>query len=316
MLSILAQIFPFFALVACGYFAVHLKLFSVKAIPSLSIYVLYFAAPCMIYRFTSITPIHSMFNPIIGISYLTCSFVMVALTIYLQRYAQKNWADSAFGALVVAFPNSGFMGLPLLISMLGQQTIGPVVVSLSIDMIITSSICVFISGFGKNSWNKILKDVFVNPFPWAVVAGCFAAEGWISMPTPIMTSVSLLSGSASGAGLFTLGTMLANTQSSSRHLTVQEKQQITLMTILKLTFHPVIMLCIGILIRLMGYTLNSMTLTELVLICALPSASNVPMLAERYKANSEQTVWVVFTTTIFAFISISIIASLLKTSLH
>ena len=51
MLSILLVTFPFFALVLCGYLAARRGLLPQAAIPGLNAFVLYFALPCMLFRF-------------------------------------------------------------------------------------------------------------------------------------------------------------------------------------------------------------------------------------------------------------------------
>ena len=61
MLHILLVAFPFFALVLCGYVAARRALLPLAAIPGLT-FVLYFALPCMLYRFGAGTPIAQLFD--------------------------------------------------------------------------------------------------------------------------------------------------------------------------------------------------------------------------------------------------------------
>ena len=51
MLDILLVTFPFFALVLAGYLAARHRMLPLGAIPGLNTFVLYFALPCMLYRF-------------------------------------------------------------------------------------------------------------------------------------------------------------------------------------------------------------------------------------------------------------------------
>ena len=61
--GIFAVTFPFFALVLCGYLAARSRLLPLDAVPGLNMFVLYFALPCMLYRFGSTTPLMQLFNP-------------------------------------------------------------------------------------------------------------------------------------------------------------------------------------------------------------------------------------------------------------
>ena len=94
------------------------------AIPGLNSFVLYFALPCMLYRFGASTPIAQLLDvSLIGV-YLLCALIMVGFTIAVTRGPRTGWNDASFGALVAAFPNTGFMGVPLLVALLGAKAAG------------------------------------------------------------------------------------------------------------------------------------------------------------------------------------------------
>ena len=145
VLSVLLITFPFFALVLCGYLAARTRLLPQLAIPGLNSFVLYFALPCMLYRFGARTPIAQLLDPAAAGVYLLCALLMVAGTVLATRGPRMGWNDAAFGALVAAFPNTGFMGVPLLVALLGTAAAGPAILTIAIDMVITSSLCVALS---------------------------------------------------------------------------------------------------------------------------------------------------------------------------
>ena len=72
MLAILLVTFPFFALILCGYIAARRRLLPEVAIPGLNTFVLYFALPCMLYRFGSSTPIAQLLDGTLVAVYLAC----------------------------------------------------------------------------------------------------------------------------------------------------------------------------------------------------------------------------------------------------
>ena len=57
MWDVLAVTFPFFALVLAGYAAAMRRMLPIEAIPGLNTFVLYFALPCMLFRFGASTPL-------------------------------------------------------------------------------------------------------------------------------------------------------------------------------------------------------------------------------------------------------------------
>ena len=62
MASIFSVTVPFFALVLCGYLAARSRLLPESAIPGLNIYVLFFALPCMLYRFGASLPVAQLID--------------------------------------------------------------------------------------------------------------------------------------------------------------------------------------------------------------------------------------------------------------
>ncbi|MDH5206036.1 MAG: AEC family transporter, partial [Hylemonella sp.] len=62
VLEIFAVTFPFFALVLCGYVAARRGMLPLEAIPGLNGFVLFFALPCMLYRFGATTPIAQLLD--------------------------------------------------------------------------------------------------------------------------------------------------------------------------------------------------------------------------------------------------------------
>jgi malonate transporter len=145
VLDILRVTFPFFALVLCGYVAAKKRLLPLDAIGGLNTFVLFFALPCMLYRFGALTPLPQLLDPAALAVYLPCALLMVAGTVWFSLNERVRWNDASFGALVAAFPNTGFMGVPLLVALLGPQAAGPAILTILIDLVVTSSLCIALS---------------------------------------------------------------------------------------------------------------------------------------------------------------------------
>ena len=318
MLSVLLITFPFFALVACGFAATWRGILPQAAIPGLNAFVLYFALPCMLYRFGAQTPIHQLLDINVTLVYLFCATLMVGAAVLLTR-RRLGWNDAAFGALVAAFPNTGFMGVPMLAALLGAQSAGPVIVTMAIDMVITTSACIALSrldlagGLGRNGvWLAVsnsLKGMASNPMPWAIVLGGLAsAMGWV-LPGPVDKTVAMLAAAASPVALFTIGAVLARSQMNS-HERVAVRDYVPI-ALAKLVVHPLLVWAVGQAAIAMGLPLQHETLVVLVLLAALPSASNVSLLTERYGAHSGRVARIILVSTSLAFLSFSAAVALM-----
>jgi hypothetical protein len=142
-----------------------------------------FALPCMLYRFGANTPIAQLLDVGVFVTWLLCALVIVGVTVALSLNRRIGWNDAAFGALVAAFPNSGFMGVPLLVALLGARSAGPVIFTMVIDMIVTTSLCIALSRLdgadthgAAKALENALKGVLTNPMPWAILLGALAAS--------------------------------------------------------------------------------------------------------------------------------------------
>jgi malonate transporter len=79
----------------------------------------------------------------------------------------------------------------------------------------------------------------------------------------------------------------------------------------KLLIHPLLVLAAGLLAGALGFTVTPFGLGALVLAAALPSASNVSLLAERYGADNGRVARIIMVSTVLAFATFSGAALLL-----
>ena len=310
MLSVLLVTFPFFALVLCGYLAARIRLLPQPAIPGLNSFVLYFALPCMLYRFGASTPIAQLLDPAAAGVYLLCALLMVGGTVWATRGPRMGWNDAAFGALVAAFPNTGFMGVPLLVALLGAAAAGPAILTIALDMVVTSSLCVALSRLdvaGTHGMAVALRKALVgmasNPMPWAIALGALASAMQFTLPGPLDQSVAMLADAASPVALFTIGAVLARSQ-MNEHEQVPARDYVPI-ALAKLLLHPLLVWGVGQGAIALGLPLSPFALTALVLLAALPSASNVALLAERFGAHNGRIARIILVSTALAFVSFS-----------
>ena len=321
MLQILIITFPFFALVLCGYIAARRRMLPLEAIPGMNSFVLFFALPCMLYRFGASTPIAQLLDLNVFFTWLFCALVMVGFTVAISLNGRIGWNDAAFGALVAAFPNTGFMGVPLLVALLGAQAAGPTIVTIVVDMVITTSLCIALSrldGADEHGASKAvknaLKGVLANPMPWSILLGAVASAVSLELPAPVSKTVGLLADSASPVALFTIGAVLARSQmlaAQHSHAPMLLRDYMPVAA-LKLFLHPLLVLVVGAGAISLGVPLDRFAFTVMVLVAALPSASNVSLLAERFGADNGRIARIILVSTSAAFVTFSMAVALVR----
>ena len=326
MLPILLVTFPFFALVLCGYLAARRRMLPLEAIPGLNGFVLFFALPCMLYRFGAGTPLAQLLDLELFLTYLFCALVVVFFVVATSMNARIGWNDAAFGALVAAFPNTGFMGVPLLVALLGQAAAGPAIVTIIVDLVITTSLCIALSRLDPHEGEtgahsagvaarNALRGVATNPMPWAIALGAVSSALQWELPAPLLKTVGLLADAASPVALFTIGAVLARSQmlvAAGNQDHVVPMVDYVPVALFKLIVHPVLVLLVGGAAVRLGLRIEPFALTVMVLVAALPSASNVSLLAERFGADTGRIARIILVSTALAFLTFSGAVALMR----
>jgi malonate transporter and related proteins len=135
----------------------------------------------------------------------------------------------------------------------------------------------------------------------------------LQLPAPVNQVVNLLADAASPVALFTIGAVLARSQlmapvDGAHPLPMRDYIPVA---VIKLVVHPLLVLLVGIGAMQLGVPLDRFALIVIVLVAALPSASNASILAERFGANNGRIARIILVSTAAAFLSFSAIVALL-----
>ena len=321
MQAILAVTIPFFALVLCGYLAAQRRVLPETAIPGLNAFVLFFALPCMLFRFGASMPFAQLIDPVLigiyALAAVSMVFFTVATTLARGGGHGVDLKNAAFGALVATFPNTGFMGVPLLVALFGDRAAGPVIGTVLIDLILTSTLCIAIAQLQEarehpetsgaaSTVLRSLRSAMTNPLPWAIALGAVFAASGLQFPGPIAQIVKMLGDAATPVALFTIGSVLWRARQHVHNRTPVRRY--LPVALFKLLVHPLVVLGLGLVAQQAGLAVSRFGLTVLVLAAALPSASNVSLLAERYGADNGRIARIIMAGTVLAFASFSLLA--------
>jgi predicted permease len=320
VLQIFLVTLPFFALIAAGYAAARGGALPLAAIPGLNVFVLYFALPCMLFRFGANAPIAQLLDAGVALVWGLSALIVVGVAAALS-WRRIGWNDAAFGALVAAFPNTGFMGVPLLVALLGAQAAAPAILTMAFDMIVTTSLCIALSrldgadehGAAKAA-RRALRGIVLNPMPWSIVLGGVASATGLVLPAPVDRTIAMLGEAASPAALFTIGAVLARSTllaRERRESAASAARDVLPVVAIKLIAHPLLVYGIAAGCMALGLRMAPATLTTLVLVAALPSASNVSMLAERFGADNGRIAKIILWTTVAAFGTFALFAGMM-----
>lgn len=283
---------PFFALVLLGYVAARKRWVPVESIPAFNGFLLHFSVPAMLFNFAAGTPFAQLAD---GRYFVAWSIAGAAtmLLVYLgmrRAFAQPR-RDAAFYGLAAAVPNSGFMGLPMIVALLGKDAAGPVILATAADLVVVSSIGLALVGGG--SPRRLLMNPFLNAM---LLGGVFSGLRW-TLPSPVNEFVRLLAVAAAPCALFVIGLSLARPDAPLK------TPMLAVPVGMKLLAHPLLAWCA---MALLG--VDSFARMIAVLTAALPSAGWVFIFAVRYKADAGRVSATILLTTAIAFVTFSAIA--------
>lgn len=334
MSALLAATLPFFLLVALGALAARLRLLPVTALPGLQAFTLYFALPALLFRLGAGGAFHHLGLASLGVYGAAALGLLAVVQPPLRRRCGHRVAG--FAALATAFPNSGFLGLPLLLGLLGPDAAGPVAATLLVDVFLTSSLCLWLAHRGPQGARgagprpgalAALRPVWLNPLPWAIAAGAVAdlvATRWGWVPAgPVDRVLAMVGAAATPVALFALGALLvaasaghpavppppagrragratAASPASSSAPSPAPPLPLGPLLAAKLLLHPALVLALAPVARALGLPLSPAAADALLLTAALPCASNVVLLADRHGGNAPALARLVVASTVAA----------------
>ncbi|MFN0161927.1 MAG: AEC family transporter [Burkholderiales bacterium] len=300
MLESLVVAAPFFALIACGSLASRLRLLPENAIAALNTFVLYFALPCMMFRFTLETPFAQIINGRVFVAYMTAGLVTLIIFVMTFRFAHMDRApQAAYPALAASWSNWGYMGFALIPPFLGNEALPVIVAAGMADVFVLLSAALALGGAGGANAREILTGAVMrvvrNPMIWAVVAGAAGSAAGLKLPAAPDQFVRLLGSCAVPVALFAIGVSLY------RPGVPVLRAEVMLITGGKLLLHPYI----AMLVAAFVFGLSRTEVQVLVLMAALPVAGSVFLFAERAGSESESISGSILVSTALAFLSFS-----------
>ncbi|HIV72171.1 MAG TPA: AEC family transporter [Candidatus Aquabacterium excrementipullorum] len=362
MMDLLLLFVPFFALVLMGWGAARGGVLPLVGIGAMNSFVLYFGLSAMVFRLSASGALHQ--SGLLGLllAYGVGGTVIAVLSLAWFARSGLTRRDGGLAALTTAFPNTGFLGLPLLTGLLGAQAAGPVAATLIVDVLLLSSLCLAWAHSAPSDPHHAseerravlasLKGALRNPLLWSMALGMAAAETHLVLPHAVDEVLRLLAQSATPVALFTLGAVLARSQlaralaagkgddevddaedhaedhaedaraaakaggaSWGRQVPQGPRRAapaVWLPTVLKLGLHPALVWGTGqLLASQFGMSVPASGLLVLTMAAALPSASNVSMLAEREGADTGLVARIILWTTAASLLTLAVWAHLL-----
>ena len=239
--------------------------------------------------------------------------LLISILIYLSGYAVGMVLARIMGAaedeklvwqFSLVFPNVGYMGIPIIQAVFGNDAMIYVTMSNITFNILAFSLGIYLFKRDSSVDTKTnLRSILLNPVLVATYLGFVFFVTGLRLPETIENGVSLMSGITVPLSMLLVGSILAK----SKPLTLINDPRVLPAIFMRLLGIPVAAFLI-----LRIFIHNPVMLGTLVVLAAMPPAALTVIFAEQYKGNTAVASKLVALSSLLCLLSIPLISLILQ----
>ncbi|OAG75653.1 auxin efflux carrier [Acetobacter malorum] len=306
MLNNLLIVLPIFALILTGWIARKLGALGPNATREVNRLVVYLALPAVLFDIVANAKITDLWEPGFITAFTLGCFIVFAGTLWWRVSTGHHLADAAIDGLNASYANTGFVGFPLVLSLIGDTGMAPTLIATIVTVCVLFVIAIVLIEAGlqtearrRDIVAKTLFSLVKNPLLVAPALGGLVMVSGGHLPGPVHAFLKLLGGAASPCALIALGLFLAG---NSANAASAQPSTAAILVGLKLIAQPLVTWVIAAPVLHLPLAMTNVT----VLLAALPTGTGSFMLAEFYDREAALTGRVVLASTVFSIATISL----------
>jgi predicted permease len=305
MLEVFLQTLPFFLLIGLGFVAGKTGFFSAEATAFLTKFVFYFALSSLLFRFTSQVAVADLFNGPAMLAYLAASATHYAIMVGLALLRGHRLDEAGFEGHAAVHGNIGFIGIPMLGSLLGHEAVGVIVLLIFVDMTVFATLVVILVSLGQHgqvtraSGATVLRGLVKNPMIISIVLGVAWSATRLPMPEPAARFFDILGAAATPGALFAIGCSLA-------YKRIEDPATAVWLSAGKLVLHPIFVFVGAVLL----FSVDPFTASVMIAAASLPVAGNIYVLAQHYDVFPERISAAILVSTAASIVTVPIVLAL------
>ena len=255
--------------------------------------------------FAAALDIQQLFDPRFVLAYVTGTAALWLLAAAIARSHGAAPAGAAMLAHAAVIGNTGFLGVPMLVVLLGPAAVGPVLMVLTIDMVVFSTLITLIVAAGRHgragfgTLLPVLRGLIGNPMIVAMLAGLGWSALHLPLPPPAAEFLALLGGAATPGALFAIGASLALQPA-------RLPRAATALSAAKLALHPA-----AVALAAWALAVEPTAAGVMVAAAALPVAGNVYILAHHFRLAEEQVSAAILVSTAASIVTLPLVIHLI-----
>jgi malonate transporter and related proteins len=312
MSEIIALVLPFFGVIFIGGLVARLTRQPVEALGWMNFFIIYLALPALFIQLLSRTPLEDLTNWRFIFGAVAATYCVFFLMFAIAWIRTRDLRQTTIQSLAASYGNIGYMGPGIAILAFGPEAAVPVALIFCFENAVHFAMAPFLMAVADRSRQSfsgvamdVLRKIALHPFIIASAIG--VALAWLQFrpPLPLETLIDFFARAAAPCALFAMGVTIA--------LRPLKRAPIELLpiTLLKLVIHPAI--CYAILTAIGGFP--PMWIYTAMLLAALPTATNVFVIAQQYGVWIERASASVLVTTIVSIATLTLTLYAIKSGL-
>jgi len=239
---------------------------------------------------------------------ITALSTIAAASVFIVVGVVRRWGAgrTTIGALCSSYVNSGNLGIPIAVYVLGDASLVAPVLLFQLIVVTPVALTVLdLTSTGEKGplWRQLITPIR-NPIAVATLAGVLVAATGLSVPAPVMDPLTLIGNMSVPAVLMAFGISLCG---STLPLRGSERTPVLLSVALKSVGQPSVAWALGAGV----FGLHGAPLLDVVVTSALPAAQNLFTYAGRYRVGETLARESILLSTILAVPVLVVVAALL-----
>lgn len=304
MLEVAALVLPLFSLVLIGYITARIVRLPIEGLAWMNTFIIWVALPPLFFNLLSVTPVEEFDNGAFFVSTTVATFLILVFCYTIARVLGRSDSRSAtIQAFAGGYGNIGYLGPPLAIAAFGPAAGVPVALVFCFDNAMHFTLAPLMMSAADDKQQPlhvilggILKRIFTHPFILSTIVGIAAAFTGFRPAVPVQNVIDMLANAAAPCALFAMGVTAA-----LRPLKRVPPELVWLIPV-KLIVHPVLVWLI-----VTRFTdVEPVWVHAAVLLAALPSATNVFVLAQQYRVYEQRASSAVVLSTLLSIVTVTV----------
>ncbi len=303
MTAIVNVVLPVFAIMLAGYLSGRFRLLGDASSEALNRFVYYGALPALFFvslsRVGMGEKLHWGFIAAYGGGLLVTFVLSVTVAVFAFR---NRLAALGLHGMSAIFSNSGYMGIPLLVTAFGDAGRLPAILATVIMGAVVMPICVVIVelDLGRGAGplgilRRVALAVARNPLVLSAAAGLFLSVSGLPLPVPIATFCEIMGAAAGPCALFAIGLFMVG---RALHAGIGE---VAWLVGLKLIVQPAITWWLAFRV----FAMPAEWAASAVILAALPTGALVFVLAQQYDIYLQRSTAAIVISTVVSVVTLS-----------